>query len=96
MTAVVSSYSTLSTVLKPLVRDEAPAVRAAEERIARISHVGPHYGPGSGAGLNFCISRLRSRLERLDTWRDNPDTDDDEEDEDEERVPRLPTRLMSY
>ena len=88
-----------TTVLRPrprtLVRDEDAAVRAAEERIACMSHVGPHAGPGSGAGLNYTISKLRGRLERLETWRDGFDTSDDEE---EAYVPYrgYGNRMMTY
>jgi hypothetical protein len=56
---------------------ESKAARAAEFRIATQSHVGPHRGPGSGADLGFMISRMHSRLEKLETWRDNSDTDSD-------------------
>ena len=82
----------------PLVRDEARAVRAAEERIAHIAHVGPHVGPGSGAGLNFYISRLKGRLERLDDFLDDPDTDDSENESESQSVRLHPpyNRLMSY
>ena len=41
------------------------------------SHVGPHVGPGSGAPLNLMISRMRGTLERLETYKDDSDTDDD-------------------
>ena len=82
------------------VRDEPRAVRAAEERIAaQYSHVWPHAGPGSGSGLNYCISKMYGDMERLDTWKDD---DTDQEDEEEaarkdaqEHIPRI-TRLMSY
>ena len=80
---------------QPLIRSEEAAVRKTEERIAaNFSHVGPHAGAGSGAGLNYCISRLKGRLERLETWRDGPDTDDS--DEEEHRSRRPANRLMSY
>lgn len=99
------SASSLSTQLAlprsaPLIRDEPLAVRAAEERIACNTHVGPHFGPGSGAGLNYNISRMRSQLERLETWKDGPDTDDDDEEERREAA-YMPTvrpynRLMTF
>ena len=80
----------------PLVRDEARAVRAAEERIANHAHVGPHVGPGSGAGLNFYISRLKGRLDRLDDFLDDPDTDDSENESESQRRRPPYNRLMSY
>ena len=99
--AAVPPSNSLSTALTlprsgPLVRDEPLAVRAAEERIACISHVGPHVGPGSGAGLNYTISRLRSQLERLETWRDGPDTDEEEDEEPRMGMIRPHNRLMTY
>ena len=68
---------------QPVIRDEALAVRKAEEKIATFTHVGPHHGPGSGSGVGFCISKMYGTMERLDTWKDY---DTDEEDEDEARA----------
>lgn len=92
-----SSTALAQRPMRRLVREEPVAVRAAESRIACYTHVGPHFGPGSGAGVNFCISRMKGQLERLDTWKDGKDTSDEgEEEEDDERTYQLPNRLMSY
>ena len=58
---------------------EEEATRAAEFRLAKQGHVGPHHGPGSGAPLNFMISKMRSSLERLETFRDQEDSDEEED-----------------
>ena len=48
------------------VTHERQAARAAGARLSNHAHVGPHSGPGSGAPLNFMISRMRGTLERLE------------------------------
>ena len=98
-TVIPSHTALLPRAMRRLVRDEPTAVRAAESRIACYTHVGPHFGPGSGSGVNFCISRMKGQLERLDTWKDGKDTTDDGEDDDEEdgvRTYQLPNRLMTF
>ena len=81
--ALRSSAPSSSLVLQPRrvksVTFEAAAGIAAERRIALQAHVGPHVGPGSGAPLNYMISRMKSRLEGLeDAYGDKPDTDDED------------------
>ncbi len=41
---------------------------------------GPHKGAGSGAPLNFLISKWHTRLERLTAFRDAPDSESSDED----------------
>ena len=96
----LSPHLTKSNVvaLKPhightLVRDDRVAAHRAEERIAMNAHVGPHSGVGSGAGLNYCISKLRGALEKLDSF-DDQDTDEDN-DEDYDKPRHLRNRLMA-
>ena len=79
-----------------LIREEPKAVRAAEEQIAQFSHVGPHSGPGSGSGVISYISRLKTRFEQLDTWRDVDTDDSGDEEVRPVRMQRPPNRLMSY
>ena len=67
-----------------------------------MTHVGPHVGPGSGSGVNYCISKMRGALEKLDTLDDSSDTDKEyfEADEDDfrRRTPHgtLQNRLIAY
>ena len=60
------------------VSAEAQATRQTEFRLAHQSHVGPHHGPGSGAPLNFMISKMKGTLERLETFEDESASDDSE------------------
>ena len=71
---------------KPIVKQNAPsddramtpeelAARAATNRLAVQSNVGPHTGPGSGAPLNLMISRMRGTLEKLDSYSDSDESE---------------------
>jgi hypothetical protein len=77
-THATSSSTTLAPVHhdgRRLSRKEPPAVRAATNKLAMSAAIEPHHGPGSGAPLNFLISRMRTGLERLELWKDDSDTD---------------------
>ena len=54
-------------------------MRAALEKIARNAHLSPHQGPGSGANLQFLISKMRGTVEKLTLWKDDTDTSDEED-----------------
>lgn len=64
------------------VRPDQQAVFATGARLAQNSLVGPHVGPGSGAPLNFMISRMRGTLEKLDRL----DSDDSGSDSSDEKI----------
>ena len=64
------------------VRPDQQAVFATGARLAQNSLVGPHVGPGSGAPLNFMISRMRGTLEKLDRL----DSDDSDSDSSAEKI----------
>lgn len=58
------------------ISQEQKAAHAATARLALQSNVGPHAGPGSGAPLNFMISKMRGTLERLENIASDEDSDD--------------------
>lgn len=58
-----------------VVSHEQRAARATSARLATHAHVGPHVGPGSGAPLNFMISKMRGAMDRLERL-DSDDSDD--------------------
>ena len=73
-----NDWQTRALVTRPMRREitEEPfATRAAINRIALHTKVGPHRGPGSGALLTAHISKMKSQFDRLDRWQDDSDTD---------------------
>ena len=65
----------LSVAFAEPAKSEPLAVRMATNRLAMNTQVGPHHGPGSGAPLNYLISKMRGAVEKLELWQDDSDTD---------------------